>query len=292
MLWKKGYYTMKYNYYERDHQRSECMIRDSSFGVFQSTAYTASGLPVTHIYSGTGDWHLHTGKPWQDIGGLAWYDNRARWYDPITMRFLAPDPLADKFHDISPWTWCGNNPLRYSDPTGKEINYPNDVGFNLRLKDAINYIGKESFDAFMNPMRESENVYKVVDGRKNGKHFAVDTKIGYNTEGNKILVVEISIDLYSAIKLDDDNIISPALSVYHEFGHAARTVNDIEGYTKDIRTTDSEYDTKKERRVITTIENIKAKELKEPLRNNHRFLDYWQTKFVNYHMTQGKEFVP
>ena len=62
---------MKYNYYERDHQRSECMIRDSSFGVFQSTAYTASGLPVTHIYSGTGDWHLHTGKPWQDTVGLA-----------------------------------------------------------------------------------------------------------------------------------------------------------------------------------------------------------------------------
>ena len=76
----------------------------------------------SHAKNNTGDWHLHTGKPWQDIGGLAWYDNRARWYDPITMRFLAPDPLADKFHDISPWAWCGNNPLRYSDPTGKD-NY-------------------------------------------------------------------------------------------------------------------------------------------------------------------------
>ena len=28
------------------------------------------------------------------IGGLAWYDNRARWYDPITMRFLSPDPVV------------------------------------------------------------------------------------------------------------------------------------------------------------------------------------------------------
>ena len=68
-----------------------------------------------HAKDGTGDHHLHTGKPWQETGGLAWYDNRARWYDPVTMRFLAPDPLAGKYHDISPWAWCGNNPLRYSD---------------------------------------------------------------------------------------------------------------------------------------------------------------------------------
>ena len=113
--------TVRYYYYERDHQGSARMVRDASFGVVQSTAYTVSGLPMTRIYSGVGDHHLHTGKPWQDTGGLAWYNNRARWYDPITMRFLAPDPLADKYHDISPWAWCGNNPLRYSDPTGEVI---------------------------------------------------------------------------------------------------------------------------------------------------------------------------
>lgn len=113
--------TVQYYYYERDHQGSVRTVRDASFGVVQSTAYTVSGLPMTRIYSGVGDHHLHTGKPWQDTGGLAWYNNRARWYDPITMRFLTPDPLADKYHDISPWAWCGNNPLRYSDPSGKSI---------------------------------------------------------------------------------------------------------------------------------------------------------------------------
>ena len=129
--------TVRYYWYERDHQGSVRMVRDNSFGIAQSTAYTASGLPLTHIYSGTGDHHLHTGKPWQNTGGLAWYDNRARWYDPVTMRFLAPDPLAGKYHDISPWAWCGNNPLRYSDPTGERI-IANDISIQRTILLTLN----------------------------------------------------------------------------------------------------------------------------------------------------------
>ena len=77
-------------------------------------------IPVQGLAS-VADRHMHTGKPWQNLGGLAWYDNRARWYDPVTMRFTAPDPFAEKYPGITPWAFCRNNPVNYLDPTGKWI---------------------------------------------------------------------------------------------------------------------------------------------------------------------------
>ena len=84
----------------------------------------------------------------QETGGLAWYDNRARWYDSVTMRFLAPDPLADKYHDISPWAWCANNPLRYSDPSGEVIRtIVNGIPYDYRM-------GNEGMYGFYNNLGE------------------------------------------------------------------------------------------------------------------------------------------
>ncbi len=93
-------------------------VRDKSFNVKQSVSYTLSGVPVLGVVSSIGGRHRHTGKPWHNLGGLAWYDNRARWYDPVTMRFLAPDPLADQDPENSPWAWCRNNPVNISDSSG------------------------------------------------------------------------------------------------------------------------------------------------------------------------------
>ncbi len=42
-----------------------------------------------------------------------YYD--ARYYDPDLGRFLQPDPMLD---GMNRYTYCGNNPIRYSDPTG------------------------------------------------------------------------------------------------------------------------------------------------------------------------------
>ena len=53
--------------------------------------------------------------------GIAWYDNNARWYDPIFMRFTTPDPLQEKYPHLSPYSHCANNPFMLVDPSGKEI---------------------------------------------------------------------------------------------------------------------------------------------------------------------------
>jgi hypothetical protein len=48
------------------------------------------------------------------------YDSDARWYYPAIMRTTTPDPLAEKYYDISPYAWCANNPVRFVDPDGMD----------------------------------------------------------------------------------------------------------------------------------------------------------------------------
>ena len=59
--------------------------------------------------------------------GLHWYDNGARWMDPIFHRFTSIDPLAEKYYSISPYVVCGNNPFKYIDLDGREWSTPEDA---------------------------------------------------------------------------------------------------------------------------------------------------------------------
>lgn len=58
------------------------------------------------------------GRPLEDLAGVAAYDMRARWWKPETGTFLSIDEFA--FHDRKStlWGWPGQNPLRWSDPSG------------------------------------------------------------------------------------------------------------------------------------------------------------------------------
>ena len=40
---------------------------------------------------------------------------------PIYAIWLSVDPLSDKYPHISPYAYCGWNPVKYVDPDGKKI---------------------------------------------------------------------------------------------------------------------------------------------------------------------------
>jgi RHS repeat-associated protein len=49
------------------------------------------------------------------------YDFGARIYDPRVGRWLAVDPLAGKYPDLSPYIFVANSPLIFVDPDGRKI---------------------------------------------------------------------------------------------------------------------------------------------------------------------------
>ena len=259
--------TVRYYWYERDHQGSVRMVRDNGFGVAQSMAYTASGLPVTRIYSGTGDWHLHTGKAWQETGGLAWYDNRARWYDPVTMRFLSPDPLADKCHDISPWAWCSNNPLRYSDPTGKVIIFaPNSSDqFIENVCTAYYYLREHNASDLFDNIKDAKIEYHIEE-------ITGDTY--FNADNNTIYW-----NPTRALLTETIYILTPSELLNHEFDHAISYNNDPEATKARKNKYIESYGNYEEKRVIEGSEFETAKKLGRLKNNQVTRVDHFGTPY-------------
>jgi RHS repeat-associated protein len=58
------------------------------------------------------------GKEEETMMGLSQYDFEARTLDYGYNRFTTMDPLAEKYYNISPYAYCANNPVKYTDPTG------------------------------------------------------------------------------------------------------------------------------------------------------------------------------
>lgn len=102
--------------------RSTCDVLDREGKIVQLNDYYPFGLP----YSDTGSMkgtdiqpYKYNGKEFQTMHGLHWYDYGARMYDPIICRWNAVDPLAEKFYNVTPYSYCGNNPVNAIDPDGR-----------------------------------------------------------------------------------------------------------------------------------------------------------------------------
>lgn len=52
---------------------------------------------------------MHVGKEFEQFESIDWYDNEARFYDPMPVHFTTPDPLALSYPSLSPYTYCANN---------------------------------------------------------------------------------------------------------------------------------------------------------------------------------------
>ncbi len=83
--------------------------------------YYAYGLPVQGSDVKDSDPYLYSGKEFYSLRGVNLYDFNARTYAPDIARFMQPDPNADDYHWLSPYSYCGGDPINFVDPTGKNI---------------------------------------------------------------------------------------------------------------------------------------------------------------------------
>ncbi len=157
----------------------------------QSLEYFPSGL----IFRSTNfDWQPYrfTGKELITVHGLNWYDSKARMQEFQIPGFKSLDPLCENYYGISPYSYCAGNPVRYVDPTGKDITVLN-LGHGKNQHSAMliqNEQGKWQYFSV-----NGNNVYS--SGQHSGGRKFDDLAVGewntpqefmdsdYNNSGNK-----------------------------------------------------------------------------------------------------------
>jgi RHS repeat-associated core domain len=114
----------QYYYYRKDHLDDNREVWLANTGeTVQRTQYYPSGLPWAY---NSGDnpgkqQRKYNSKEFVEMHGYDTYDIVWRQYYPAIMRFQTPDPFAEKYYNLSPYTMCADNMVRYTDPDGRFI---------------------------------------------------------------------------------------------------------------------------------------------------------------------------
>ncbi|OUD23577.1 RHS repeat domain-containing protein, partial [Flavobacterium psychrophilum] len=112
-------------YYHPDHLGSSSYISTLNGQISQHVEYIAFGEVLFEEHSSSfKSPYLFNGKELDRETNLTNFG--ARYLDMKTSLWLNVDPLAEKFPNFSPYAYCNNNPLRFTDPTGMA---PDDIIF-------------------------------------------------------------------------------------------------------------------------------------------------------------------
>ena len=162
-----------YYYYVKDWQGNVRAVIDEANRRMELNNYYPYGMPMSSTASVQP--YKYGGKELDRTNGLDMYDFEARHYDPIVPRFTTIDPMAEKNSSVSPYSYCGGNPINRVDPTGMdewEINKRGEI---------VNRIKTKEHDAFYIVNKNKDGIYEreySVDNKGNKKYNSISFKYG------------------------------------------------------------------------------------------------------------------
>ncbi len=178
-----GYVSLndnQYHYYLQDHQENNRVVVDKNGTPEETNNY----YPFGGVFANTNNVqpYKYNGKEFDSKKGLNWYDYgaRPRHYDAALGRFMTIDQTAEKYPEVSPYTYVDNNPIKFIDPDGKEkviVLDPNDRKNATLIKAANNYTD----DGAIHVWAHGNNTTILAYDNNKGKDVPINTGSKFKT---------------------------------------------------------------------------------------------------------------
>ena len=163
VLFDGGYITFTgtrpmYHYYLKDHLGNNRVVVSSKGEVEQVNHYYPYGGIMAESTNESVQRYKYNGKELDRMHGLDWYDYGARWM--ADGRFATIDPHAETYADVSPYAYCGGNPVSAIDLNGEDSYYLTDGTYlfdNLKETDYIYIVNSYNY------IKDISNKLKLVE---------------------------------------------------------------------------------------------------------------------------------
>ncbi len=276
-LTDNGYYTFSstgvptYYFYLKDHQGNNRVVVAENDSIVQTNHYYPYGALFAESSNGDVQRFKYNGllsdvtngnKELDRTFGLDNYDIHARQYFAMMPSWDKIDPMAEKYYGISPYAYCGGDPVNRGDYNGKYISLGDNPSWSLISGYAIARAELSRVRADKN-LRALEMdmtcVVTIVEIRPDdcdGNQFDYKSNtIFWSPERGSIRQVDLedsSLGTYTS---------SPVEGLQHEADHGQKYNSNKEEYIKDLNTEDEQFKNKEERRVVTGSEQETARAL-------------------------------
>lgn len=112
------------HFYVKDHLGSNRLVVDGNGNIEEVNHYYPFGALMGDRCGVSRNNYKYIGKELDTMYGWNMQDHEARWYDPIVGRWMATDPLQEKYANVSSYCYTVNDPIRFIDTDGKVIKLP------------------------------------------------------------------------------------------------------------------------------------------------------------------------
>ena len=211
-----------YHYIKNHIGNNSAVVNSVADTLVQGTVYYASGVPMESSFGRDEQPYLYNGKEFIEAHGLNEYDSQARMYYATIMRTTTMDPMAEKYYHISPYAWCGNNPIAFVDPDGRHVWKFDTIG-NIEHKqddetqDVLRMNGNQiafEYGAIKDIVQEESGQTTFIFGDKNVaaeafKFMSDNSEVEYaflpaETEDSKFITQHVSDKANVAFNLFED----------------------------------------------------------------------------------------
>ena len=205
ILIEGGYVTFSgstpvYHYYLQDHQGNNRVVVSRTGTVEEVNHYYPYGMLFGESINPERQRFKYNGKEVDRMHGLHMYDYGARHYDPALCRFSTMDPMCEKYYTLSPYTYCGNNPVNAIDLKGDSIFVAYE--HQQQILEMINELSNGEFDIDDNGYLYLKSMSKYHPYRidKYSNYYRDALVYGINSS-NKISVSMASVVMFKNTKL-------------------------------------------------------------------------------------------